>query len=430
MTINIIYNSEAELQVLGSILIDNNSICKVIDFLDPEDFYNPRHKLIFNTMVDMYKKSEIINITTLCDRLSVKLQEVGGITYLSEICTSCVSAVSIASYGKIVKEKANKRRLIEVMKASMEDIKERDMDSNTLIDAMQQKLVNIKFIRSLEDGSLEEPMGSFLDRLERRYKNGGDTEEIKCGFKNLDKVIGGFMPQDFIILAARPSMGKTAVALNLALQLCFKAKARTAFFNLEMGKQQIIERALASITEIPMKHIKNGTLENENWVSISKASSTIVTSPLKIYDKIFTLQGIREECKRLKLQGGLDVVFVDYLQLINSEEKTESRTQDISKISRSLKLMAKELDITVISLSQLSRAPEARADHRPMLSDLRESGAIEQDADIVMFLYRDEYYNSDTDRPGVIDCIIAKNRNGEVGTARLKWDGKCQRVWV
>lgn len=430
MTINIIYNSDAELQVLGSILIDNNSICKVIDFLHPEDFYNPRHKLIFNTMVDMYKKGEIINMTTLYDRLSVKLQEIGGITYLSEICTSCVSAVSIVSYGEIVKEKANKRRLIEVMKASMEDIKERDMDSNTLIDAMQQKLVNIKFIRSLEDGSLEEPMGSFLDRLERRYKNGGDTEEIKCGFKNLDKVIGGFMPQDFIILAARPSMGKTAVALNLALQLCFKAKAPTAFFNLEMGKQQIIERAVASITEIPMKHIKNGILEDENWVSIAKASSTIVTSPLKIYDKIFTLQGIREECKRLKLQGGLDVVFVDYLQLINSEEKTESRNQDISKISRSLKLMAKELDITVISLSQLSRAPEARADHRPMLSDLRESGAIEQDADIVMFLYRDEYYNADTDRPGVIDCIIAKNRNGEVGTARLKWDGKCQRVWV
>lgn len=207
-------------------------------------------------------------------------------------------------------------------------------------------------------------------------------------------------------------------------------KANTAFFNLEMGKQQIIERAMASITDIPLKSIKNGIFEDDAFVSIVKASNTIITSGLKIYDKIFTLQGIREECKRLKLQGGLDVVFIDYLQLINSEEKAENRTQDISKISRSLKLMAKEFDITVIALSQLSRAPETRSDHRPMLSDLRESGAIEQDADIVMFLYRDEYYNADTDKPGIIECIIAKNRNGEVGTARLKWKGQCQKVWV
>jgi len=420
---------EAELQVLGSIMIDNNSICSIIDFLLPEDFYSPKHIVIYKTMMDMYKNSEIIDITTLCDRLSVKLQEVGGVTYLSQIYGSCPSAAAIVSYGEIVKEKSNKRRLIAVMRASMEDIEERDIESKKLIDTMQSKLLSVKFSKTLEDGSLEGPITSFLDRLEERCRNGGDKGGIRCGFKNLDKVIGGFMPQDLIILAARPSMGKTAVALNIALELSLKAKTNTAFFNLEMGKQQIIERAVASITETPMENIKSGALKDENLVSIMSASSSIAASGLKIYDKIFTLQGIREECKRLKLQGGLEVVFIDYLQLINSEEKSESRTQDISKISRSLKLMAKELDITVISLSQLSRAPEARADHRPLLSDLRESGAIEQDADIVMFLYRDEYYNADTDRPKTIDCIVAKNRNGEVGTARLKWMGQCQRVW-
>lgn len=430
MMVTSIYNLEAEIQVLGSILIDNNSICSIIDFLGYEDFYNPKHSIIYKIMVDMYKNNETIDLTTLADRLSNKLQEVGGISYLSELCSSCLSAISVVAYGEIVKEKSNKRRLMDIMKASMEDINKRDIKSNMLIDDIEHKLINIKFFKSLEDGSLEEPMVSFLNKLEERYKNGGDTEGIKCGFKNLDKALGGLMRQDFIILAARPSMGKTAVALNLALKVSIESKVNTAFFNLEMGKQQIIERAMASMTDIPLKSIKNGILDDDDFVSIAKASNTIINSGLKIYDKIFTLQGIREECKRLKLQGGLDVVFIDYLQLINSEEKAENRTQDISKISRSLKLMAKEFDITVIALSQLSRAPETRSDHRPMLSDLRESGAIEQDADIVMFLYRDEYYNADTDKLGIIECIIAKNRNGEVGTARLKWKGQCQKVWV
>jgi replicative DNA helicase len=429
MTINSIFNSEAEMQVLGSIMKENNSICKVIDFLEPEDFYNPRHRLIYKTMLSMYEKSQVIDLTTLAEKLGATLAEVGGLSYLSEVYVSCLSAVNILPYGEIVKEKSNKRKIIDIMNRSMEEIRERETESSSLISKMQDKLINIKCNRTVEDGSLEEPMTSFLDRLEERFKNGGDIQGIKCGFNSLDRVLGGFMPQDLIILAARPSMGKTAVALNLALNLSLKAKAKVAFFNLEMGKQQIIERAISCRTEIPMQNIKNGSLEDEQWVSAVSASSEIVASGLKIFDKIFTLKGIREECKRLKIQGGLDIVFIDYLQLINSEEKHENRTQDISKISRSLKLMAKELDITVLSLSQLSRAPETRSDHRPLLSDLRESGAIEQDADIVMFLYRDEYYYSDTDKPNIIECILAKNRNGEVGTVRLKWKGECQKVW-
>ncbi|MFL0248105.1 replicative DNA helicase [Candidatus Clostridium stratigraminis] len=428
MAINTFYNLEAEAEVLGSIMNNNNSLCNIIDFLSYDDFYSPKHQIIYKAMVSMYEDGSLIDITTLCDRLGVCLTEAGGITYISQIFSSCISAEGLLSYGSIVKEKSNKRKLMKTAKEMLLELKEKDIESSSVIEAVQDKLINIKFERSLEDGKLEEPMIDFLNKLEERWKNGGDIQGIKCGYKSLDKVLGGFKPQDFIIIAARPSMGKTAVALNLALNCALRAKAKTAFFNLEMGKTQIIERAIASYSEIPMENIKKGSLNDAQWALVGSASSIIASSSLMIFDKIFTLRKLKEECKRLKLQWGLNVVFIDYLQLINSEERTENRTQDISKISRSLKLMAKELDITVISLSQLSRAPETRADHKPLLSDLRESGAIEQDADIVMFLYRDEYYKADSDRPNTIDCIVAKNRNGQVGTARLKWSGECQKV--
>jgi replicative DNA helicase len=428
MSINRFYNEEAEVMVLGSVMKENNSLCKVIDILKAADFYNPRHQIIYNTMVKMYENSQVIEIFTLAEHLGVKLGEVGGVTYLTEIYSSCVSALSIEAYGDIIKEKANRRRLFEAMKEAMYELKEKDTESSNLIDSVTEKLMSLKTVKEKEDGSLQRPMKEFITKLEERWRNGGDIQGVKCGYKNLDKILGGFMPQDFIILAARPSMGKTAVALNLALNCTLLGKAKVAFFNLEMGNMQILQRALSSLAEIPMENLKCGRLDDSMWVKTASCSNELLSSNLKIFDKVHTLRGIKEQCKRLKIQGGLDVVFIDYLQLISSEEKNENRTQDISKISRSLKLMAKELEITVVSLAQLSRAPEMRADHKPLLSDLRESGAIEQDADIVMFLYRDEYYKADSDRPNTIDCIIAKNRNGQVGTVRLRWIGECQKV--
>lgn len=428
MAISYFYNLEAEAQVLGAVILDNNSLCSIIDFLSHEDFYSPKHAIMYKTMVKMYEEGLRIDITTLCDRLGTALSEVGGITYLSQIFSTCISTVGVISYAEIVKEKAIIRKLKLTLKEGLLELKENAMESSNIIAAIQERLINIKFDRSCEDGSLEQPMIGFLHKLEERWKNGGDIQGIKCGYKNLDKAFGGFMPQDFVIIAARPSMGKTAVAINLALNFALKSKAKTAFFNLEMGKAQIIERAVASLTDIHMQNIKNGKLDDAQWNLVAEASSKLIESPLRIFDKVFTLRKLKEECKRMKLQGGLDIVFIDYLQLINSEEKQENRTQDISKISRSLKLMAKELDITVISLSQLSRAPETRSDHKPILSDLRESGAIEQDADIVMFLYREEYYNPESYLPNTIDCIVAKNRNGETGTARLRWKADSQRV--
>lgn len=241
-------------------------------------------------------------------------------------------------------------------------------------------------------------------------------------------MLGGFSKEDLIILAARPSMGKTAMALNLLLNTTFKGQAKTAFFNLEMGTKQIIDRAVALRTKIPLDNIKNASLSEEQWYQISKEASILANSSMKIYDKIFTLNGIAAECRKLKIKEGLDVVIIDYLQLIESGERTENRNQDISKITRRLKLMAKEIDINIIVLSQLSRAPETRSDHRPMLSDLRESGSIEQDSDVVMFLYRDDYYHKDSESKGIMECIVAKNRNGEVGTSRLKWKPEIQSI--
>lgn len=282
---------------------------------------------------------------------------------------------------------------------------------------------------SEEDGNMEESITEFLNILEKRYK-GEDTGGIKCGYNGIDYMTNGFCRQDLIIIAARPSMGKTALALNLALNSSITYGAKTAFFNLEMGKQQVLERAMSVCTGISLNKIKKGELGDEEWSSIGEKSNILYSSGPRIYDKIITLKGIWAECRRLKQKLGLDIVFIDYLQLIESEEKSENRNIEISKISRQLKLMAKKLNITVVALSQLSRAAEARFEHRPRLSDLRESGSIEQDADIVMLLYRDEYYDSETEMPGILECIISKNRNGEVGTVRLKWKAELQRVEI
>lgn len=251
---------------------------------------------------------------------------------------------------------------------------------------------------------------------------------MKTGYKTLDKILGGVQKQDLIILAARPSMGKTSTALNIILNSVIKEKMKVAFFNLEMGLIQIIDRILSIHTAIPMNKIKKADLTEKQWCAITKAASMFAGSNMKIYNRIFKLSLIKSECRKLKIKEGLDIVVIDHLQLIECVKGAENRNVEISKITRELKLMAKELDVTILLLSQLSRGPETRSDHRPMLLDLRESGSIEQDADIVMLLYRDEYYNKDSETKGIIECIVAKNRNGQVGTVRLKWMPEIQAL--
>jgi replicative DNA helicase len=428
MFINRFYNLEAEVNILGAILRDNNTLCSIMDFLESDDFFSTKHKLVYNAAVKLYERDMPIDVVSLCDKLGASLVEIGGMSYLSEIYASALPSSRVFYYAEIIKEKANLRRMMALLEIQKKELEDRDKSCHEIVDSLENAFLKLKRGNNLEDGNTESHIMQVIDMLEKRYKNGGEIPGISTGYRVIDKMLGGLNKEEFIILAARPSMGKTAMALNLALNTSLKKKAKVAFFNLEMGKNQILERALSTLGEIECSNIKTGSLSDEDWEKVIKSSSDLSSSSLYIYDKIFSLRGIKSECKRLKIQKGLDIVIIDYLQLINSEEKSENRNLDISKISRELKLLAKELEVTVIALSQLSRAPEARANHRPMLSDLRESGSLEQDADVVMFLYRDAYYNRDTEDKDIIENIIAKNRNGQVGIVKLKWKAEYQKV--
>lgn len=428
MNVNRFYNLEAEVSLLGAILRDNDSLCSTIDFLVSDDFYSIKNQLIYSAAVKLYEENKPIEIVSLCDKLGSSLPEVGGISYLSEICAAYFPSSSVEYYGEIIKEKANLRRMTSLLETKRKELQIEDKPCQEIMDSIEDSFLKLKRNNNLQDGNTEESLMEVIEMLQRRYNNGGEIPGISTGYKVIDKMLGGLNREEFIILAARPSMGKTAMALNLALNTALKEKAKVAFFNLEMGKNQILERTLATLGEINCSNIKTGSLAEEEWIKIMKISNDLSKSSLFIYDKVFSIRSIKSECKRLKIQKGLDIVIIDYLQLIDSEEKSENRNLDISKISRDLKLLAKELEITIIALSQLSRAPDARANHRPMLSDLRESGSIEQDADVVMFLYRDAYYSTDTEHKDIIENIVAKNRNGQVGIARLKWKPEFQRI--
>jgi len=423
-----IYNQEAEANVLSSILVRNDSICEVIDVLNAEDFYNTRHKIIYKNLKAMYENSVPMDIITLSEKLGEKLKEVGGVSYLGELINSSLNAVNIKNHGHIVKEKSNYRQLTSILRSSLAKLNNGEAAAEDLINHIQDSLLTIGEPGKENCGDMVGVMERFMDTLQVRYEKGGEIKGIKSGYKVLDKTLGGFMRQDLIVLAARPSMGKSTMAINLLLNTVFEGQAKSAFFNLEMSEIQVSDRVISVHTAIPMNTVKSASLTDEQWSKVSKAASELAVSSIKLYDRKLTLNSIKAECKKLKIKEGLDIVFIDYLQLIDSERRSENRNQDISKITRTLKLMAKELDITLILLSQLSRAPEQRNDHRQMLADLRESGSIEQDSDVVMFLYRDEYYHKDSESKGIMECIVAKNRNGEVGTVRLRWQPEVQRV--
>jgi replicative DNA helicase len=426
---NVFYNLEAERNILGLILLDNNNYLEVLNILSPEDFYFDKHKLIYKSMQQLFSKSSPIDLINLSNHLGNNLPEAGGLTYISVLINSVINTHNIVSYADIVKEKSRLRLLDKMLKAVQNSMYKEIPQSLHIINNIQSEISAIEKKSSAESGEIKLIMEEFIDLLECRWKDQGSLQGISTGYKFLDNMLEGFLKQDFIILAARPSMGKTSMALNLALNAALAGNASVAFFNLEMGKIQLVERALSICSHIPSKAVKKAQFNDEQWVEVLQLASTLANSKLFLYDKIYTLQGIRAQCKKLKIQSDLKVVFIDYLQLISNTSRTENRNQDISKISRELKLLAKELDITVVALSQLSRATEGRLNHRPVLSDLRDSGSIEQDADAVLFLYRDEYYNKDTEDKDIIECIVSKNRNGSVGTKKLNWHKVTQKIF-
>jgi replicative DNA helicase len=421
------YNLEAEQSVIGSMLIDKTAISRAVEVLKSDDFYRDSHKVIFNAIFDLYQRDTPIDMITLLEHLrsAEKLDASGGITYITEISNSIPSTANLSSYIKIVEDKSILRRLIRASTEIMENCYNKQDDVEAVMDLAEQKVFNIAERKNSSDF---EAMNTVLERgfleIERIFNNKGETTGVSSGFPELDAMTSGFQSGDMILIAARPSMGKTTFALNIAEFAALRGGKNVAVFSLEMSKEQLAYKLLCSEANVDMTKLRNGNLEDKDWENIAKASGPLAAAKIFIDDTAGTsVMDMRSKCRKLQMEHGIDMIVIDYLQLM-SGSNPESRQQEVSEISRSIKALAKEMRCPVIALSQLSRAPEQRADHRPMLSDLRESGSIEQDADLVMFLYRDEYYNKETEDKNIAECIIAKQRNGPVGTVKLAWIGQ------
>ena len=422
------HDTEAEQAVLGSMLTDQDAVIDAIEVLKPEDFYREDNKYIYEAILNLYNKAEPIDIITVKSELISmgKFEVIGGFEYLGILPDKVPLVANAERYIKIVEEKSLLRQLIKASNelidlgyAQNEDIEMvMDQAEKKIFDIMQGK--NQKGFSPIKDVLIE----SFAE-IEKLYNQKEPITGVPTGFADLDYKTAGLHNSDLILVAARPAMGKSAFALNIASNAAINAKVPVAIFNLEMSKSQLVNRMLCSEAMVDSNKIRTGKIEEDDWVKLATALGPLSEAPIYIDDTAgISVAEIRAKCRKLKLEKNIGLVVIDYLQLIQgSGKRNASREQEISEISRSLKILAKELDIPVIALSQLSRAAEQRADHRPMLSDLRESGAIEQDADIVMFLYRDDYYNPDTEKKNIAEVILAKHRAGSTGTVELLWMG-------
>ena len=415
----------AEKAVLGGIFLKPDSFGDIIEIILPADFYKAAHRYIYEAMIECYNSGEGIDPIIVANKLKKqnRYDEIGGETLLFEIIDEVQTAANIVKHAKIVKEKSVLRKLGDVGTKIVEISYEGYEDVDTILDKAEGLIFKISETKESKDViSISEAMKEEFMRLEEVFHNKGVTTGISSGFINFDEKTSGFNPSDLVILAARPSMGKTAFALNLALNAAMKSDKSVLIFSLEMSSSQLLQRLLAVQSQIGLQKIRNGFLEEEEWGRIGIASGQLASSNINIADvpNVNVLE-IRAMARRLKAMGKLDMIVIDYLQLIKGTGRGDNRQQEISDISRSLKGIARELNIPIIALSQLSRAPEQRADRRPMLSDLRESGAIEQDADMVVFLYRDDYYNEESEDKGITEVIIGKQRNGPVGTVKLRF---------
>ena len=419
-------NIEAEQSVIGSMILDKNSVAEASEVLRGEDFYRENHKLIFAAIMELYQKDMPVDMITLIDHLrsTDKIDGAGGITYITELCNSVPSTVNLHSYIEIVKNKAVLRKLIKSSNEIIDESYSLQDNVPKVLDSAEKKIFDIAQNKSTNDF---EALSTVLERgfseIERLYNNKGEVSGVPSGFPELDAKTSGFQKGDMILVAARPSMGKTTFALNLAEFAALRHAKSIVIFSLEMSKEQLAYKLLCSEANVDMLKLRTGNLEDSDWDNIAKASGPLAEAKIYIDDTAgISVMEMRSKCRRIKIEHGIDMIVIDYLQLMSGSG--ESRQQEVSEISRSIKGLAKEMQCPIIALSQLSRAPEQRTDHRPMLSDLRESGSIEQDADIVMFLYRDEYYDKETEDKNVAECIISKQRNGPTGTVKLAWLGQ------
>lgn len=422
------YSLEAEQSVLGALLLDPNCIGESFSYISQASFYSEKHKKIFSVLTRLFTSGLPIDFITVLDAVmldNIFESEQSAKVYLTQLMDMVPSITNFNSYCKIVKEKYYLRSLIGAARSIVDLATNADFDAETILDSAEQKIFEIRQDKvSANIVPIDEVISQEFDHLDK-IASGESRVGISSGYSTLDAIITGLNASDLIVLAARPAMGKTSFALNIASRVAKQSKKQVVIFSLEMSSQQLVERMLSSECSILSTKLHSGMLESDEWALLASGAQEL--SQCKIFfDDTPNLSAIEMKAK-LRRFSDLGLVIIDYLQLMSSGRRDGNRVQEISEITRMLKIMAKELEVPVITLSQLARGPEARQDHRPILSDLRESGSIEQDADIVMFLYRDEYYNPEDAKPGVAECIVAKNRHGETGTIELGWDGKFTR---
>ncbi|MDR3831547.1 MULTISPECIES: replicative DNA helicase [Phascolarctobacterium] len=426
-------NIEAEQSVLGAMLIEKEAIPKVMEILRDTDFYREAHRVIFNAMLELYNKNEAVDMITVTEILKRdnKLEDVGGIAYVTSLANTVPTAANVTYHASIIEEKSILRQLVSVSTQIASMGYEANDDVKNIIDSAESKILEISNRKKTADFTpINEIVLDSFKSIEALMGNKNGLTGLPTGFEDLDNLTSGLHGSDFIILAARPSMGKTAFALNVVQNVAIRAAKKVggapktvAFFSLEMSKEQLVQRMLCAEANIDSQRLRIGELRDEDWAMLINTADTLSSANIYIDDTAgITAMDMRSRARRLKAEHGLDLIVVDYLQLMQGSGKKNNsgdRQQEVSEISRSLKALARELDVPVIALSQLSRSVEARQVKRPMLSDLRESGSLEQDADIVAFLYREDYYNPETENKNITELIIAKHRNGPVDTVNL-----------
>lgn len=417
---------EAEQSVIGSMIMDKDAIVTAMEMLISEDFYHQQYGVLFDTMIELYNKGLPVDLVTLQNKLKEKdvPAEIASLEFVRDLVTAVPTSANVKYYAQIVKDNSMRRKLIKLNEEIENECYLGKESVETVMDITEKKVFDLLSSRGGGDYvPIRQVVMNALEKIENAAKTSGTVTGIPTGFIDLDYRTAGLQPSDLILIAARPSMGKTAFVLNIAQYVAFHENMCTAIFSLEMSKEQLVNRLFSLESRVDAQALRTGNLSDADWEKLIEGAGTIGNSELIIDDTPgISISEMRSKCRKYKLEHDLKLVIIDYLQLMSGSGKsTDSRQQEISDISRSLKALARELSVPVIALSQLSRAVEQRPDHRPMLSDLRESGAIEQDADVVMFIYRDDYYNHDSDMKGISEIIIAKQRNGPIGTVNLVW---------
>lgn len=412
--------------------MEEQTLVPVAEILDREDFYIDAHKVIYDSMIELGNERKPIDMITLTNRLKEKgyLDQVGGVTYLTSITNMIPTTSNVKVYAEIVKKNSTLRKLIKASNDIISMGYEASDSLDDILNVAEKKIFDISQDRMSQDFKpISEVLTSVTAMIEEVYSKGSDITGLDTGFIDLNKKLGGFHKSDLILIAARPGMGKTAFALNLVANAAIRSKSSVAVFSLEMSKEQLVQRLLSSQSNVALDNINKGKIADDEWKKLTDAMTVLSSSDIFIDDTPgIKVSEIRSKCRKLKMEKGLDMIMIDYLQLMEADGRADNRQQEVSKISRSLKILAKEMNCPVIALSQLSRNTESGKDHMPKLSDLRDSGAIEQDADIVMFIYRDEYYTKmETKKKDLAEIIIAKNRHGEISNIELVWIGKIQK---